>query len=74
MVSEFTDDLEIFLENAAIGSYSVDENSIILNFEGKDEIVIPYTLENGIINLEEGTYFSDQDIDDGIQGHWPPQA
>lgn len=58
------------IEEAAVGSFSADDSTITLKFDGKEDIVIPYTLANGEINLEEGVYFSDQDIVEGIQGHW----
>lgn len=49
--------------------YEFQKDVIKVTF-ADDEILIPYTFENNELHLEQGKYFSVQDIEDGIQGCW----
>lgn len=49
--------------------YELEKDIIKVKFED-EELLIPYTFENDEIRLEQGKYFSVQDIEDGIQGCW----
>ena len=50
--------------------YVVDENNITLTLADGSEMQIPYSLSDKGIKLNNDEYFSEKDIEKGIQGYW----
>ncbi len=50
-------------------AYTVDDKNITLEMNGT-ELVLDYTVEGGKVSLEQGVYFTELQILEGLQGAW----
>ncbi len=50
--------------------FAIDDKNILITMTDGTEMEIPYTLDGDKISLEEGKYFTMEEIEAGIQGYW----
>lgn len=50
--------------------FAIDDKNILITMTDGTEMEIPYTLDGDKISLEEGKYFTKEEIESGIQGYW----
>lgn len=53
-----------------VGTYKIDNEFITVSIDGYAEIVIAYVLDGNEIDFVDDIYFSEQEVENGIQGHW----
>ena len=53
-----------------ICSYSLDDHCITVMKNDGTAVVIEYKMSGGSVDLVGGGYFSEAEIDDGVQGYW----
>lgn len=51
-------------------AYTIDDAEISIVLADGSTLAIPYTYADGAVVLESGTYFTAEDIIDGLQGFW----
>lgn len=51
-------------------AYTLDDTAITVTLADGSPLVIPYTYADGTAALEHGTYFTPEEIAEGLQGFW----